>query len=124
MRRLAFLGFGWLCVVLALGGIVMPVLPTTPFLLVALWAFTRSSPGLADWIREHPRMGHYVQDWEAYGVIPLRAKVLAVLMMSGSLAWLALATTAPAVAVYAVAAVMVLAASYILSRPSEAPSSM
>ena len=51
-------------------GIVMPLFPTTPFLLVAVWAFSRSSPEMAEKIRNHPIAGAYIRDWEDDGVIP------------------------------------------------------
>ena len=61
-----------LCFV-ALGavGVVLPVLPTTPFLLVAAWCFARSSPSLARVLHENRWFGPLLRDWDRYGVVVL-----------------------------------------------------
>jgi uncharacterized membrane protein YbaN (DUF454 family) len=118
LMRPFYLAGGWLCVGLASLGIIFPVLPTTPFLLVAVWAFTRASPELADRIRNHPRFGPYVVAWESYGVIPSFAKVLAVVMMAVSFAWLVYATEAPIPVKIAVGLILAAVAAYIITRPS------
>src|SRR5690606_41134853 len=55
---------------LALAGTVLPLLPTTPFLLVAAWAFARSSPRLDAWLHAHPRLGPPLAAWQARRAIP------------------------------------------------------
>ena len=82
LRKPVLLGTGWLCVGLGVVGIIMPLFPTTPFLLVAVWAFSRSSPEMAEKIRSHRHAGKFVRDWEDEGVIPTGAKVIAVVMMT------------------------------------------
>jgi uncharacterized membrane protein YbaN (DUF454 family) len=76
---------------MALGviGIVLPLLPTTPFVLLAAFCFARSSVRYEQWLLTHPRFGPMVQDWRAYRAVPLRAKQLAWVMMvaSSALAW-------------------------------------
>ena len=64
LRKPLLLGTGWLCVGLGALGVVMPLFPTTPFLLVAVWAFSRSSPELAEKIRNHPVVGPFIRDWQ------------------------------------------------------------
>ena len=76
------------CVIFALVGIVIPVLPTVPFLLVAAWAASRSSPRLDAWLHDHPRFGHLLRDWRDGGVVPRRAKWLATAMMAVSAGFL------------------------------------
>ena len=119
LRRPLLLATGWFCVGLGAIGIVLPLVPTTPFLLVALWAFSRSSPELAAKIRNHPIAGTYVRDWEDDGVIPLGAKIIAITMMAAMLGYLHFGSGAPVWVVIAAASVMGLAAAYILSRPSK-----
>lgn len=121
LARPAFLALGWASVGLGIVGVIFPVLPTTPFLLVALWAFSRSSPELADRIRNNPRLGPYIRDWEEFGVIPPKAKLLAVAMMAGSFAYLWFGTAAPAWAAILVAAILAAIAAYILARPGRRP---
>lgn len=111
--------FGWLCVGLGALGAFLPVLPTTPFLLLALWAFSRSSPRLHRWLLEHRWLGRYVRDWERHRVIPARAKVIAVTTMVLSLSWAVFHSTAPWYALAAMAAIMAYGAWYILSKPSK-----
>lgn len=111
---------GWICVLAGLAGIIMPILPTTPFLLVAVWAFGKASPELAARIRNHPKAGPYIRDWEDHGVIPLRAKWLATAMMTA----MALATvfifTAPVWLSAGMICAMVAVGVYIWTRPSQA----
>ena len=118
LTRHFYLAIGWVCVGLGSLGIILPVLPTTPFLLVAVWAFSKASPELAERIRSHPRYGPYIIAWEKYGVIPMFAKVVAVMMMGGSYAWLYFATSAPVLVKASVAAILLAVAAYILTRPS------
>lgn len=118
LRRPLLLGTGWLCVGLGIVGIIMPLFPTTPFLLVAVWAFSRSSPELAEKIRSHRLAGAYVRDWEDEGVIPLGAKIIAITMMLAMLGYLHFGSGAPQWAVIAAGLVMGCAGAYILSRPS------
>ncbi len=118
LRRPLLLGTGWLCVGLGIIGIIMPLFPTTPFLLVAVWAFSRSSPEMAERIRSHRLAGKYVRDWEDEGVIPLGAKIIAVVMMSAMFGYLYFGSGAPAWAVISAGIVMAGAGAYVLSRPS------
>jgi len=121
LARPAFLALGWAGVGLGIVGVIFPVLPTTPFLLVALWAFSRSSPQLAERIRSNPRLGPYIRDWEEFGVIPPKAKLLAVAMMAGSFAYLWFGTAAPAWTAMVVAIMLIAVAAYILTRPGRRP---
>lgn len=74
-----------MCGILSLGtgivGIFLPVLPTTPFVILAAFCFSRGSERLHVWLRNHPRFGKSVRDWEDQGVIPVRAKALATIMV-------------------------------------------
>lgn len=119
LRKPVLLGTGWVCVGLGAFGIIMPIFPTTPFLLVAVWAFSKSSPEMAERIRNHPVAGRFVRDWQDEGIVPVPAKLVAVAMMSAMLAYLQFWSEMPGWAVVAAAAVMAGAAGYILSRPSK-----
>jgi uncharacterized membrane protein YbaN (DUF454 family) len=117
-RRYFYLALGACFVALGFVGAFLPLLPTTPFLLLALACFARSSPALHDWLLSHPIMGKYIRDWERDRSIPLPAKILSVMMMSASLAWLAFGTKAPAIAVWMTGGILFMVAFYILTRPT------
>lgn len=102
---------------LALVGVVLPLLPTTPFLLVAAWAFARSSPRLNAWLRGHPRLGPPLDAWEKRRAIPRHAKAIVVVSMPVS--WILLwSAGVPTGMVIGGGAVMLAAGGWILSRPS------
>ena len=72
---------GILCVGLGLVGIFVPVLPTTPFLLLAAAAFVRSSPRLYHWLIHHKWFGAYIRSYREYRAITLRAKVATLVLL-------------------------------------------
>ena len=80
--------FGILCTAVGIAGIVLPGLPGTLFLLIAVWAFSRSSERFHLWLYNHPRFGSGVRAWHEHGVIPPRAKIAAVTMIGFSFALL------------------------------------
>ncbi len=119
--RWLLIAFGWLNVGLGLIGVVIPGMPTTVFLIVALWAFSKSSEKFRRWLWEHPRFGPSLRDWHQHRVIPVRAKIAAASMMAFSLviitAFIAESWVLPTLA----AAFMVPACAYVLSRASSVP---
>lgn len=84
--RHAYLLLGWTCVVLGLIGVVLPLVPTTVFLLIAAWAFSRSSPRWHRWLREHARFGATIRAWEEHHAMPRRAKHIAFAALAASYA--------------------------------------
>lgn len=122
-KRVLFIAFGWTCVGLGLVGLVLPVMPTTPFLLVAAWAFARSSERFHDWLVEHPRLGPPVRAWRHHGVVPTRAKVLALSTMCLSLAYVTLFVARDWVLPVVAATPMALTALWLVTRPGRAPGS-
>jgi uncharacterized protein len=121
LRQFLYLGFGWLCLGLGFCGIIMPILPTTPFLLVAVWAFSRSSPELAEKIRNHKTLGPPIRAWQDHGAIPPLGKILAVLMMSGMSYYLLAFSGLPLWAAGTACLCMAAIAAYVLTRPSRPP---
>lgn len=79
---------GWLAVVLGVIGIVLPLLPTTPFLLLAAACFMRSSPRFYHWLVDHPQLGIFVKSFLAGNGIPLKAKIYAI-----SLIWISIGSS-------------------------------
>ncbi len=80
MKRYLLLTLGILCIGLGALGVVVPGLPTTPFLLAASWLLYRSSPRLQKWLLES-RLGIYIRDYESRGGMRKWTKVWVVLLM-------------------------------------------
>ena len=81
IRRLFYLLAGGLSLVLAVLGVFLPLLPTTPFLILAAFCFSRSSRRLHQWLLNQPTFGPMILDWERHGVIRRRTKWISTLMM-------------------------------------------
>lgn len=75
------IALGWLSVVLGVMGIFLPLLPTTPFLLLAAACFVRSSPKFYQWLVQHPKLGRYVLAYLEGSGIPKRAKIITIVMI-------------------------------------------
>ena len=82
MKKTILISLGWLCVGLGFVGVFVPGIPTTIFLIIALWAFTKSSKKLRHWLLNHKRFGPILNNWQQHKVVPRRAKILMVVLMS------------------------------------------
>lgn len=82
VRRALWWLLAWTALVLGLIGVVLPGLPTTPFVLLAAYAAARGSPRLAAWLHRHRQFGPLIRDWQAHGAVSRRAKWLATLTMA------------------------------------------
>ena len=116
--RALLIVFGWLNVALGAIGVVVPGMPTTVFLLIALWAFSKCSARFHGWLYNHKTLGPPIRDWHERRMIPARAKVAAVAMMTLSVTILALFVAESWLLPGAVAACLVPVAAFILTRPS------
>ena len=121
LKRFAYQGLGLLLVAIGLIGTVVPLLPTTIFLILAAGCFARSSPRLETWLVEHPRLGPPLVAWRRYGAISRPAKDSACIGMTIGyiLFWLG-AHPGPWLAIL-VAAFMLASAAYVLTRPGMPP---
>ena len=86
LRRFALIAAGMLCLALAMAGVVLPGLPTTPFVLLAAACFARASPRLHVWLLNHRYLGPMLRDWEAHRSLPLRVKQLSTSLMAAMVA--------------------------------------
>ena len=116
-KRLLYKALGLAMVGLAIAGVFLPLLPTTPFLLVAAWAFARSSPRLDAWLRNHPRLGPFLEAWEQRGAVPWSAKLLAVAGCASGWGILAWRGASPVLLAVSGAALLLILA-WLLTRPS------
>ena len=120
MKPILFL-LGWVFFGLGAVGVLLPGLPTTPFMILALWAFSRSSKRFHDWLYSHPFFGPPLQSWDRHRVISRPVKVFAILAMLSALAYMIFVAGLP-LWVYALcASVMAYGAFFILGKPSEPP---
>ena len=120
MRPFLFI-LGWLLFALGFVGTFVPVLPTTPFMLLALWCFARCSDRFHDWLYTHRLFGPPLQLWYQYRVIPLAAKLIAVFFMSASLVYLFVFLTTEVWVKVLMITSMALGAWFILTKPSLPP---
>ena len=80
MSRWLLIALGWLAVVLATLGVVLPLLPTTPFVLLAAWCFARSSPRFHHWLLYRSWFGSYIRTWQQHRALPPGVKWKAILV--------------------------------------------
>lgn len=116
-RRVAWFALGVAALGVGALGVVVPLLPTTPFVLVAAFAFSRSSDRWHRWLLAHQVFGPLIENWRAYGAISRRAKAAALLAMAAVLA-ISLILRAPPLILAVQALVLVGAGGFILSRPT------
>lgn len=83
--KIVLIVIGSIALVLGIMGIFVPLLPTTPFLLLAAALFVRSSPRLYEWLLSQKYLGPYIRNFREQKAIPLRAKIISV-----SMVWLTL----------------------------------
>lgn len=119
--RPLMIAFGWLCVILGAIGVVVPGLPTTVFLIMAAWAFSRSSRRFHNWLYAHKFFGPVVSNWENHRVIPVKAKIMAVSMMTLSVIIVLTLFPGNLMLPAIMVAAMAPAAVYIVSRESRVP---
>jgi uncharacterized protein len=115
-RRWFYLGLAYVCIGLGAAGVVLPLLPTTPFLLVAAWAAPKGSPRLDAWLRGHPRFGPHLRAWHEERAVPTRAKWFACALLFASWTVLFLTTRSHWVPL-ATAPLFAAVAMFICSRP-------
>jgi uncharacterized protein len=116
--RIAWRTLAVLCVALGMLGVVLPGLPTVPFLLVAAWAAGRGWPRLEQWLLNHPKHGPAIRRWRTRGVVPRRAKWAASGMMVVSAAVIA-STAAPVWVKLAIPGLMAVVAGWLWRRPEQ-----
>jgi uncharacterized protein len=118
-QRALWLLAGALALATGIVGIVLPLLPTTPFVLLAALCFSRGSARLERWLLDHPRFGPLVRNWRAHHAIPLRAKQTAWVMMALGSAWAG--WLLPAAIAWLPAAICLAVGVWMARLPSRAP---
>jgi uncharacterized membrane protein YbaN (DUF454 family) len=112
--------FGWANLVLGVVGMFVPVMPTMVFLLIALWALSESSAPGYEWLRQHPTFGETLRAWDDRGALPKPVKFMSVSGLASSGAFVAVFADADWTWSLAMAAILVAAGVYIITRPDAA----
>jgi uncharacterized protein len=86
IKRYLYQGFGFFCVGMAYIGFVTPGIPFSIFLVMAAWAFAKSSPKMEAWLYNHPWFGKFLTNWNKKRIFPTRGKFAMVIVMASTLA--------------------------------------
>ena len=123
MKRTILISLGLLCVGLGFVGVFVPGIPTTIFLIIALWAFTKSSEKLRYWLLNHKRFGPILNNWQEHKVVPRRAKILMVVLMSLAVI-LFYYSSQSLILTIGLIIILVSVAIYVISLPSKIPENL
>ncbi len=119
VARICYLIGGGLCVLLAVLGVFLPLLPTTPFLILAAFCFSRSSERLHRWLLNQPTFGPMIHDWEQHGVIRRRTKCVSTALMLTLISYPMLFVAMPPGVKPVIAVTMLGVLTFIWTRPSQ-----
>lgn len=89
MKKIIFRTLGFTSLILGIIGIALPILPTTPFLLLSSFLFLKSSERLYNWLLNNKILGQYIKDFQIEKSIPLKVKISSI-----SLLWITISTSA------------------------------
>ena len=117
LRNYFYIALGWCFFGLGIVGVVLPLVPTTPFMLLAAVCFSKGSPRLYGWLLAQKGIGPVIYDWDRYGVIRPRAKRVATLMMLLLISIPLFLMSVPFYARFLMVVTVVCVLSYIWSRP-------
>jgi len=117
--RTTYLVIGHASMAMGFLGIFVPLLPTTPFILLAAACYSRGSTRFHTWLHAHPRFGPMISAWHEHGAIGLRSKIAATIMVAASITYSTIRLDAP----WNVAALLIGGAvlTFLLSRPTAGP---
>ena len=92
ITKYLYMTLGFCCVGMAYIGFIVPGIPFSIFLVIAAWAFAKSSKRMHDWLYNHPWFGEFLTNWTQKQVFPTKGKYLMVIVMASSLAFLWITT--------------------------------
>jgi uncharacterized membrane protein YbaN (DUF454 family) len=116
--RAGWLALGLICVALGVIGAILPLMPTTVFLILAAGCFARSSPRLEAWLLNHRRFGPTLRAWRTEGAIPRKGKIAACCGIALGFVLFVIGAHPSWKLWLPVAALMAGCAIYIVTRPS------
>ena len=119
MSKVGYFVLAWLSLLFGVIGIVLPLLPTTPFILLAAFGFSKSSEKFHQWLLSNTLFGPMIKDWEQYGIIPFKTKLIATFSASVMLAISFYFMNLSNVVMLMIVVSMLLVFAFIWSRPSK-----
>lgn len=117
MKKTFWLMIGLTSFLLGLVGILLPLLPTTPFMLLAAIAFANSYPKLHEWLIKHPHWGGIIQNWRDGGRIDKKSKLIAITFIA-IMPLISIILNAPLWAIAIQSVILVIVGTFIFTRPS------
>jgi uncharacterized membrane protein YbaN (DUF454 family) len=118
MKKVLYSTLGLFLTLLGIVGAFLPVMPTTVFLIGALFCFTRSSPRLENWLIQHPKYGPGLVAWRKHGAISKKVKCIACCSMLLSFIFVYLFASMPLPAYIGIGVFMGVGAYFVVTRPS------
>ncbi|HEY8939993.1 MAG TPA: YbaN family protein [Cellvibrio sp.] len=116
LARIAYASLAVITLALGIAGLFLPLLPTTPFVLIAAWAASKGSPRLHRWLWNHPQIGPLLHNWHTKGAVPGNAKWFACISMS--LSWIGLLAIGMNWIILGIMAFLFLSvAAFLITRP-------
>jgi uncharacterized protein len=116
-HKLPYLLLAYVCIGLGIIGVFLPLLPTTPFVLLAAWAAAKGSPKLHRWLYEHPQLGAPLIAWEQKRAVSTGAKWVACIFMAASWTIMFLQTTGPVIPL-TTGLLFIGVATFLITRPT------
>jgi uncharacterized membrane protein YbaN (DUF454 family) len=124
IMRYLFLVLGHVFLLVGIIGVFLPILPTTPFLLLAAWCYSKGSSTFEHWLLNHKYLGPPVLAWRTHRVVRPSAKILAATVMTTSLIWVWMKESIPLVGKIAMTATLIPVLAFVLTRRNSAPASL
>lgn len=118
--RIFYTFLGFLSLTLGFMGLFLPLLPTTPFLLLAAFCFSKGSNRFHQWLIRHPKLGPPIRDWEESRAIKTKYKILATLMVILSFSISFYVIEGREKLKFGLSMIMLVVMMYVWSRPSKA----
>ena len=115
-KRLTLMLIGFTSLALGALGIFVPLLPTTPFLLLSAFAFANSSERMHQWLLDHNIFGPLIGNWRQYRAISRRAKIVSILSMF-AIVLISVLMSVPTYVIVIQVLVLSTTATFVLSRP-------
>ena len=119
MHKKVLLTLGFISLGLGIVGSILPLLPTTPFLLLSAYFFSKSSKRWYNWLISLPKFGESIKNYNENGVIRLKAKIFCFISIVGVITWITAFTNYSHVIKTIIPITLTLVLFYVLTRPSK-----